>query len=191
MAVKTMSVNTSGDGKFSDGWHELTISAAKYGVYKAATGDKKYITLTFKDYPENMDLRIYEVKNKTTGEEFKISNLFKYANAGIMNVLKDPTGKNPVIQYDDEAENLIDKVVNVLFYKEKKTGKNYTRQFDSIAPIVQEGEHLSYTEDQVNSIKAGIEKNLHKMLNAQLPGDNELGFNTVQSTSTTSPDVPF
>ena len=191
MAVKTMSVNTSGDGKFSDGWHELTISAAKYGVYKAATGDKKYITLTFKDYPENMDLRIYEVKNKTTGEEFKISNLFKYANAGIMNVLKDPTGKNPVIQYDDEAENLIDKVVNVLFYKEKKTGKNYTRQFDSIAPIVQEGEHLSYTEDQVNSIKAGIEKNLHKMLNAQLPGDNELDFNTVQSTSTTSPDVPF
>ena len=106
-------------------------------------------------------------------------------------VEKTYSAQDAKVGYDDEAENLIAKVVNVLFYKEKITGKNYTRQFDSIAPIVQEGEHLSYTEDQVNSIKAGIEKNLHKMLNAQLPGDNELGFNTVQSTSTTSPDFPF
>ena len=138
MAVKTMSATSGGDGKFDDGWHELTIANATYGTYKAPAGDKRYITLNFEGYPDNMDLRIYEVFNKTTNEEFKVANLFKYANAGILNVLQDPTGKKPVIQYDDEASGLVGKKVNVLFYKERKTGKGYTRMFDNIAPVEQE-----------------------------------------------------
>ena len=48
-----------GEGKFNDGWHELTITHAEYGVYKGAKGDKRYINLHFDGYPENMDLRIY------------------------------------------------------------------------------------------------------------------------------------
>ena len=50
-----------------------------------------------KDYPENMNIRVYETFNNTTKEEFKIANLFKHANAGIVGVLKDPNGKNPLI----------------------------------------------------------------------------------------------
>ena len=46
MAVKTMSAN-SGTGKFDDGWHELAIASAVYGVYKATAGDKKYIYAAF------------------------------------------------------------------------------------------------------------------------------------------------
>ena len=189
MAVKTMSAN-SNTGKFDDGWHELTIASANYGTYKATTGDKRYVSLLFEGYPDNMDLRIYEVTNKETGEEFKIANLFKYANAGILGVLQDPTGKKPVIQYDDEAEGLVGKRVHVLFYKEQKTGKGYTRMFDSVAPVEQEGEHISYTADQVSSIQTSIEKNLEKMLSNHTTTD--FVTTTVETTSTsTNGDIPF
>jgi len=190
MAVKTMSA-VGGEGKFNDGWHELTITHAEYGVYKNVKGDKRYITLHFDGYPDNMDLRIYEVVNKETNEEFKLSGLFKYANAGIMGVLKDPTGKRPVIQYDDEATNLVDRKINVLFYKETKTGNGYTRMFESVAPIEQEGEHLSYTADQVTSIQFGIEKNLEKML-GKTTTTEDVGFNTnATKASTATSDIPF
>ena len=191
MAVKTMSATSGGDGKFDDGWHELTIANATYGTYKAPAGDKRYITLNFEGYPDNMDLRIYEVYNKTTNEEFKVANLFKYANAGILNVLQDPTGKKPVIQYDDEASGLIGKKVNVLFYKERKTGKGYTRMFDNIAPVEQEGEHISYTADQVSGIQKSLEKSLDKMLESTTT--NNFASTTVESESTVSGDatIPF
>ena len=191
MAVKTMSATSGGDGKFDDGWHELTIANATYGTYKAPAGDKRYITLNFEGYPDNMDLRIYEVFNKTTNEEFKVANLFKYANAGILNVLQDPTGKKPVIQYDDEASGLIGKKVNVLFYKERKTGKGYTRMFDNIAPVEQEGEHLSYTADQVSGIQKSLEKSLDKMLESTTT--NNVASTTVESESTVAGDatIPF
>ena len=191
MAVKTMSATSGGDGKFDDGWHELTIANATYGTYKAPAGDKRYITLNFEGYPDNMDLRIYEVFNKTTNEEFKVANLFKYANAGILNVLQDPTGKKPVIQYDDEASGLVGKKVNVLFYKERKTGKGYTRMFDNIAPVEQEGEHLSYTADQVSGIQKSLEKALNKMLESTTT--NSFASTTVESESTVAGDatIPF
>jgi predicted HicB family RNase H-like nuclease len=191
MAVKTMSATSGGDGKFDDGWHELTIANATYGTYKAPAGDKRYITLNFEGYPDNMDLRIYEVFNKTTNEEFKVANLFKYANAGILNVLQDPTGKKPVIQYDDEASGLIGKKVNVLFYKERKTGKGYTRMFDNIAPVEQEGEHISYTADQVSGIQKSLEKSLDKMLESTTT--NNFASTTVESESTVAGDatIPF
>jgi|7_EtaG_2_1085326.scaffolds.fasta_scaffold110280_2 predicted HicB family RNase H-like nuclease len=191
MAVKTMSATSGGDGKFDDGWHELTIANATYGTYKAPAGDKRYITLNFEGYPDNMDLRIYEVFNKTTNEEFKVANLFKYANAGILNVLQDPTGKKPVIQYDDEASGLVGKKVNVLFYKERKTGKGYTRMFDNIAPVEQEGEHLSYTADQVSGIQKSLEKSLDKMLESTTT--NSFASTTVESESTVAGDatIPF
>ena len=191
MAVKTMSAVGGGDGKFEDGWHELTIASANYGTYKATTGDKKYMSLKFEGYPDNMDLRIYEVTNKTTGEEFKIANLFKYANAGIMGVLQDPTGKKPVIQYDDEPQGLVGKKVHVLFYKEQKTGKGYTRMFDTIAPVEQVGEHISYTADQVSGIQSSIEKNLEKMQSSQTT--NDFATTVVESETTVAGEakIPF
>ena len=190
MAVKTMAVN-SGGGKFEDGWHELTITHAKYGVYKQGDNDKRYVTLNFDGYPDNMDLRIYEVVNKKTGEEFKVSNLFKYANAGIMGVLKDPTGKKPVIQYDDEAENLVGKRLNVFFYKEQKTGNEYIQMFDTVAPVEQEGEHVSWTSEQVASLKVSAEKNYHKLHGNITTANNTLLKDTSAVNNTSSDDIPF
>ena len=83
MAVKTMQVSSQ-TGKFDAGWHELTINKAEDGMWTSQAGvEKKYIELYFEGYPESMNLRMYEVFNKETHEEFKIANLFRYANAGI------------------------------------------------------------------------------------------------------------
>ena len=159
MAIKTMSASTGGS-KFEEGWHEAVISKAEYGVYEndVPGTDKKDLDIWFQDYPDNMNLRVYEVYNKTTNEEFKVANIFKYANAGIVGVLKDPNGKNPLIQFDDEPKGLIGKTVNIYIYKENKTGNNYSRIFDNIAPVMQEGEHLSFKGSDVDSIKSGVEK---------------------------------
>ena len=191
MAVKTMEQNT-GTGLFNAGWHELTISSAAYDTYKAPSGvTKRYVEVHFEGYPETLHLRIYEAVNKETGTEFKIANLFRYACAGIITVLQDPTGKKPVIQYDDEATNLVDKKINVLFYKETKTGNNYTRMFESVAPVEQEGKYISYNADQVTSIQSGIEKNLEKML-ARTTTTEDVGFNTNTTKATTATnDIPF
>ena len=188
MAVKTMQVSSK-RGKFNAGWHELIISKAKDGTWTSKAGvDKKYIDLHFEEYPENMNLRIFEMTNKETGEEFKISNLFRYANAGILGVLKDPTGNRPVIQYDDDPSSLVGKRINTLFYKEQKTGKEYIRIFDTIAPVEQEGEHISWTGDQVSRLKASAEKNHARMI-ANVVANTMDTINVTDQDLTS--DVPF
>lgn len=179
MAIKTMSAS-SGGSKFSEGWHEVTISKAEYGDWNG----KKYLDLLFSDYPDNMNLRVYEVINKKTNEEFKLANTFKYANAGIVGVLKDPNGKNPLIQYDDEPSGLIDKTINIYIYKERKTGEGYSRIFDDIAPIAQVGDHLSFTPEQVGGIKAGVEKRVTAMFERQ-------ASHTEYSSSSNDNDIPL
>ena len=112
MAVKTMEQNT-GTGLFNAGWHELTVSSAAYDTYKAPDGKvKRYVELHFEGYPENMHLRIYEAVNRETGVEFKIANLFRYACAGIITVLKDPTGNKPVIEHAALSDKLIESKIN-------------------------------------------------------------------------------
>ena len=158
MAVKTMAKNT-GTGQYTAGWHELTVSKATDGTWN----DKRTIDLNFKDYPDNMRHRVFETHNKTSGDEFKIANLFRFACAGIISVLQDPTGKNPVIQYDDEVTNLVGTRINVLFIKEISTtnGNEYSRAFD-FAPVVQETEHITWTADDVERLKKSVERQYAK-----------------------------
>ena len=185
MAIKTMSAASGGGGKFSEGWHECTVKKAEYGTYKRNDGtSKQYIDIWFQDYPDNHNLRVYEATNKTTNEEFKLANVFKFANAGIVGVLKDPNGKHPLIQYDDDPKGLVGKVINTFLYKETKTGNNYTRVFDDIAPVIQEGEHLSYTETDVTSIKKGIEDRCSR-LNAVTQATE------ATATAGTDDDMPY
>ena len=182
MAVKTMQVSSQ-SGKFDAGWHEMTISKTEDGTWTSQAGhDKKYIDLYFEGYPENMNVRIFEVVNKETGEEFKIANLFRYANAGILGVLKDPTGKKPVIQYDDEPSNLVGKTLNLLFYKDSK---GYIKISDRIAPVEQEGEVVSYNADDVKFWKDKAEEDWIKRLKPQA----EASVST--EATTTGENVPF
>ena len=181
MAVKTMAKNT-GSGQYTEGWHELTISKATDGNWN----EKRTIDLNFEGYNESMQHRVFETHNKTSGEEFKIANLFRYACAGILGVLNDPTGKNPVIQYDDEVINLVGTRVNALFVKKlnSETDKEYVEIYD-LVPVVQETEHLTYTEDDVSRLKAKVEK---RQSTKTVPSTN--GVETVTPNAATA-DIPF
>jgi len=195
MAVKTMPMS-SGTGQYNVGWHDLTITKAEYGIWKSPDGkSKRYIDLWFDGYSDNMNLRMYEVVNTETGEEFKIANLFRYANAGILEVLQDPTGKRPIIQYDDEAHHLTGKHVNVYFYREQKTGNEYISFFDTIAPVEQEGEHVSWTADQVASLKVSAEKNYRRVHEGVSTTNGTILESTPVSNTTTNTqtdnDIPF
>tara|TARA_Y100000310_G_scaffold264607_1_gene275287 strand:- start:289 stop:864 length:576 start_codon:yes stop_codon:yes gene_type:complete len=191
MAIKTMPVS-SGTGQFNVGWHDLTISKAEYGSWKTPDGkDKRYVDLWFDGYSDNMNLRMYEVVNKETGEEFKIANLFRYANAGIIETLNDPTGKKPIIQYDDDAANLVGKRIHTYFYKEQKTGNEYSRIFDTVAPVEQEGEHISWTADQVASLKASAEKNFNRLHDDTHTTSDTLKGTPVTHKTSNLEDVPF
>ena len=159
MAIKTMTMS-SGKSLFSTGWHEVTISKAAYGTWN----DKQYVEMHFEDYPDNFNFRIYSANNKETGEEFNLARLFRLANAGIISVLKDPTGSNPVVQYDDEAEGLVGKKINIYLYK--KDGEKWTTIHNRIAPVTQQGEHISYTDDDVAMWKGVAEKALEYSGNA-------------------------
>ena len=195
MAVKTMPVS-SGTGQYNVGWHDLLITKAEYGVWKSPDGtSKRYIDLWFDGYSDNMNLRMYEVINKESGEEFKIANLFRYANAGILEVLQDPTGKRPIIQYDDEAHHLVGKRIHAYFYKEQKTGNEYSRIFDTVAPVEQEGEHVSWTADQVASLKVSAEKNYRRVHEGVSTTNGTILESTPVSNTTTNTqtdnDIPF
>ena len=180
MAIKTISMS-SGNDQYNEGWHTIEISKAEYGTWEGRDGEPvTYLDMWFKDYPENFNMRIFEARNKETNEEFKIANIFKRANAGIVSVLKDPTGKRPVIQYDDEASGLIGKSINAYFIKEAgKGGKTYAKAFEDIAPVAQEGDHLSYSQKDVDGIKNSVENRVKKVLakkvevqNSRIPAEN-------------------
>ena len=186
MAVKTMAKNT-GTGQYNAGWHELTISKAVDGKWN----DKRTIDLNFENYPDNMRHRVFESHNKTSGDEFKIANLFRFACAGIISVLNDPTGKNPVIQYDDEVANLVNTRVNVLFIREKSTtdGKDYSKIFD-LVPVVQETEHIVWSVDDVERLKKSVEKQYTKRTRTTPNGMGTVTLDTTTST-TGDADIPF
>ena len=179
MAIKTMSMST-GNHSYDEGWHELEITKAEYGTWEGTDASKQYLDMWFKDYPENFKMRVFEAHTKESNEEFKIANIFKRANAGIVSVLKDPTGKRPVIQYDDEPSGLVGKSINAYFYKKAgKDGKSYAQPFEDIAPVAQQGEHLSYTDDDVKGIKASVEKRVAKVVKP------------VERTTVSADDIPF
>ena len=91
MAIKTMAHN-SGNGTWSEGWHQLTINKAEYGDWNG----KEFLDVWFEGYPDNFNLRIYEAVNKETHEEFALAKFFRLANAGIIDKIKSPSGKEAI-----------------------------------------------------------------------------------------------
>jgi hypothetical protein len=176
MAIKTMAASSGGgDGKWTQGWHTLKIKTAEYNDWNG----KRFVECTFDEYPANFTLRIYEAHNKETHEEFAIAKLFKLANAGIIDTVKSPSGKE-AIQYDDDAIQLEGKRINVFFYK---NAEGYNRISDRIAPVAQKGEILSYSDDDVSYWKAAAEKHYaERLLKADAPATNP---------TTNAEEIPF
>ena len=87
------------------GWTEVTIANTEDGNYNGT----RYIDLFFTGMPESVKCRIWSAKNKETGEDFGIGNLFYYADAGLTEV-------DGGVSIDDNANHLKGKKLNVLFY---------------------------------------------------------------------------
>ena len=187
MAVKTMPMST-GTGLYNEGWHEVTIRQATEGVWKGPKSESRYIDLLFEDYSDTMNLRIYEVRNRETNEEFKLVNLFRYAMAGIIEKLDDPTGKKPILQYDDDVVNLVGTHINVFIFK---NNKGYSEFFDTIAPVEQDGEHYSFTADKVTALKASAEKGFAKSNKSNHLTNGTVLKGTPVTHTPSNEDIPF
>ena len=179
MAVKTVTVG-SGGTDYDAGWKQLTIKKAKYDNYNG----NKFIDIWFDDYPDNLNARVYETINKTTKEEFRISSWFRFANAGILEVIDNGSGK-PVIKYDDDTENLVGKEINVLFYKEKTGEGEYARVWREPAPTVMDTDELSYTDNDVSFWKTRSERSLNSW--QAKDGQTETSVNAITQSVT---DIP-
>ena len=170
---RTLTLPKKGTGLWNEGWHVLTISKAQYGEYNEA----KYIDVWFDGYPDNFNMRVY-AKNGKSGEEFAIGNLFRFANAGISDALESAEGET-VIKMNDEAEELIDKTVNVYFYKSGK----FTRILNQVAPVSFTNIVEEITDRDVEYFKGRAEKYFRDYIKPKLK-------DTVEEETSTS-DIPF
>jgi len=188
MAVKTMTMST-GASLYNEGWHQVTISKATEGVYTSSNGESKYIDLWFENYADNNNLRVYEARNKETNEEFKLANLFRHAMAGIIEKLDDPTGKKPILQYDDDVKHLIGKRVNAFIFKNEK---GYNEFYNTVAPVEQKGEHYSFNKNQVTSLKTSAEKSFYKSNKSKhLTNGIPKALETPVVNTTSVEEIPF
>tara|TARA_R100001082_G_C4350468_1_gene154305 strand:+ start:172 stop:720 length:549 start_codon:yes stop_codon:yes gene_type:complete len=172
MAIRTITANKPSGFSLSPGWKEATISKAKYGDYNG----NKYLDIYFDKHPEWFNIRVYEAKNTKTQQEFRICNWFRFSHTGIQEVLDNGEG-SPIITYDDDASLLAGMSINIFYYESKYISSNgeektAIRGWRDPAPIVSEGEHLTYTEQDVNSWKANAENSYRKWLETKQQSSN-------------------
>ena len=123
--MRTLTVKKNGGGgAFNSGWNQAKIIKAEYDSWN----DKKVLDIWFEGFPETLNMRVYEAVN-ADGEEFAIGQIFRFANAGIIEGLESDDG-NVVIKMSDEASELEGKYLNIYLYKDGK----YFRVLSSAAP---------------------------------------------------------
>lgn len=108
-----------------EGWQIAAISYAEFGQWNVV----KYIDVYFEGLPETLNLRIYETVNSQTGKEFAIGNLFRFANAGIVEVQTNGDSKH--VRINDDPTVLSGKKLNIFLYRE---GSRYFRILSRVAP---------------------------------------------------------
>ena len=147
----TMTVKKGGgSGNFKPGWSEATVTKAKYGSLENGS---KYIDVWFEGYPDTFNMRMYAKTNKS-GEEFAIANLFRFANAGIMEVQDTANEGETVVKIDDSAEQLVGTKFNIYLYK---NADGYYRVLQKTAPVEFSGTLDTFTENDVNYWKGRAE----------------------------------
>ena len=119
-----ITLKESSGGSYPEGWQSVTVSKAEKGDYNGTL----YYDLWFNSYPDNLKCRVWETKNKD-GEEFSISNLFRYSNPEIIEE-NEADGKKS-IKIDDSPMALQGKNLQVLFYK---NGNGYTEIAQKVVP---------------------------------------------------------
>lgn len=117
-----------------EGWQVSTISQAEFGDWEGI----KYLDLYFHELPEQMNMRVWATHNKTTGEEFAIGNLFRFANAGLGEVALNGNGRK-VVSIHDNPDVLIGKKLNIFLYRDDS---GYFRILPRSAPAEPFENHL-------------------------------------------------
>ena len=163
-----------GGGLFTEGWHTVKISKAKYGTWQ----DTKYIDVWFDGYSENFNMRMYEKIGKD-GEEFAIGNLFRFANAGITDALESADGET-VIKMNDEAEELTGKTVNIYLYKDGK----YSKVLNQVAPVPFKNVVEEFTDKDVTYFKGRAESFFSKWVEPKIQDEPH-------EKETVTDDIPF
>ena len=161
--MRTITIGEVGSN-YEAGWHELTIRTAKYGKHD----DSPYIDVWFEDYPDNFNMRTW-AKTSENGEEWCIARLFRFANAGIVEALDEGGQKRATL--NDDAEQLVGKRINILFFKEQNEtdGKEYGRPYLVPAPTSFSNAVETFTEANVTSLKRAAVENWRKMGKGTLP----------------------
>ena len=177
--VRTLTVKTGGGSSFSTGWHTKLINKAEYGDFNGT----KYLDVWFDDFPESLNMRVYEKKN-ANGEEFAIGNLFRYANAGITSALEG-TNNTKIIKLDDSPEALIGKNVNVYVHKDGK----YSRVLNQCAPTEFENMVETFSADDVQYWKDRAEKYFKEYVQPKI--EKKLDDVVDTSDSSENDDIPF
>ena len=177
----TVKSGSSGNDKYKEGWHELTISHAEYGEFN----DSRYLDLMFDGYPDNLNMRVYEQKGKD-GTEFAIGQVFRFANAGITGAL-DGDDNTKIIKIDDTADVLKGSKLNIFMYKEGK----YSRILKQPAPTTFTNEVETFSDSDVDYWKSRAETYYDKYVKKDNSGSETSGFTTDPVSSESDDDIPF
>ena len=107
-----------------------------------------------------------------------------YRRVGIQELL-DNCGNKPIITFDDDASLLVGMPINVYIHDEysPKDDRDYARIWNEPAPIIGEGEHLTFTEKDVSYWKKSAENGLKRW--------NEKHSTPKQSTEGNASAPPF
>ena len=174
---------------YTAGWHELTIATAKYGK----SNDTPVLDITFEGYPDNFNMRTWAKHNEKTNEEWRIARLFRFANAGITEVLEEDGKKR--IALNDDADQLVGKKLNVLFYKEpvKIDGeeRQYSRAYSTPAPTVFTNQAESYDEDAVGRFKVKAEEQFANYGKGTLSTNGTVVSSEKELVTADDEDLPF
>tara|TARA_R110002020_G_scaffold84062_5_gene208544 strand:- start:43 stop:594 length:552 start_codon:yes stop_codon:yes gene_type:complete len=182
--ARTITIKKGGGGAYSPGWHELTISKAKYNEYQGT----KCIDIWFEGYPDNFNARVY-AKNGKNGEEFAIGQVYRFANAGITGALEGPD-KTMMIKIDDSAEALVGCKLNGYFYKDG----DYSRCLKQFAPTIFKNEVEEFSENDIIYWKSKAVNYFENYVKDNTNRDNAGAFVSSTesvSTTTTDADTPF
>ena len=174
--ARTMTLPKKGTGLWNEGWHTVTITKAENG---ALDNGSKYIDVWFDKYPDNFNMRIYEKIGKD-GQEFAVGNLFRFADAGITDALESATGET-VIKMNDDPSELINKTVNVYFYKDGK----FTRVLNQVAPVPFKNIVEEFTPKDVVYFKGKAESFFSKWVEPKLKDEPH------EVAETATDDVPY
>ena len=179
--MRTVTLKTQTGPDYSAGWHTLTINNAKYST----VNETAVLDIWFEGYPENFNMRTWA--KETNGEEWRIARLFRFANAGIGEVMDESGVKR--LALDDSADNLIGKSLNILFYKEDVempdgNMKSFSRPYTDPAPTVFTNAAETYDETAVERLKAKAEERFHSYGKGHLNG-------TATATEKEEETLPF